>query len=80
METGGVATGPSLRSQAASAWRPGWCASALDKGEVDLYLVQPEACTDRCAGDDYEAAVFYPKDNRFLIERDLRAPHYEVVE
>jgi heme-degrading monooxygenase HmoA len=31
------------------------------------------------AGDDYEAAVFYPEDERFLVERDLRAKHYDVV-
>jgi heme-degrading monooxygenase HmoA len=30
------------------------------------------------AGDDYETAVFYPEDDRFLIERDLTAAHYEV--
>jgi aminoglycoside 6'-N-acetyltransferase len=30
------------------------------------------------AGDDYETAVFYPKDERFLLERDLRASHFEV--
>ena len=24
------------------------------------------------AGDDYERAVFYPEDDRFLVERDLR--------
>jgi heme-degrading monooxygenase HmoA len=32
------------------------------------------------AGENYETAVFYPEDERFLIERDLRAAHYEVVE
>jgi heme-degrading monooxygenase HmoA len=31
------------------------------------------------AGDDYKLAVFYPEDDRFLVERDLRAVHYEVV-
>jgi aminoglycoside 6'-N-acetyltransferase len=31
------------------------------------------------AGADYETAVFYPEDDRFLIERDLRAAHYDVV-
>jgi heme-degrading monooxygenase HmoA len=31
------------------------------------------------AGEDYEAAVFYPEDERFLIERDLTANHYEVA-
>ena len=31
------------------------------------------------AGEDYEAAVFYPEDRRFLVERDLRTAHYEVA-
>lgn len=30
------------------------------------------------AGEDYEVAVFYPEDERFLIERDLHATHFEV--
>jgi heme-degrading monooxygenase HmoA len=30
------------------------------------------------AGDDYETAVFYPEDDRFLVERDLTATHYRV--
>ena len=30
------------------------------------------------AGEDYETAVFYPEDDRFLVERDLAAEHYEV--
>src|SRR5919202_503895 len=33
----------------------------------------------RFAGDDYEAAVFYPEDDRFLVERDLRSAHFEVA-
>ncbi len=32
------------------------------------------------AGDDVERAVFYPEDDAFLIERDLTATHYDVVE
>jgi len=32
------------------------------------------------AGDDVEQAVFYPEDDKFLVERDLRVRHYEVVE
>jgi heme-degrading monooxygenase HmoA len=31
------------------------------------------------AGEDYETAVFYPEDERFLLERDLKAAHYRVV-
>ena len=30
------------------------------------------------AGEEYEQAVFYPEDDRFLIERDPHAVHYEV--
>lgn len=30
------------------------------------------------AGEDYEKAVFYPEDDRFLVERDLVATHYQV--
>jgi heme-degrading monooxygenase HmoA len=30
------------------------------------------------AGDDYETAVYYPEDERFLVERDARCAHYEV--
>ncbi len=31
------------------------------------------------AGDDIEKAVFYPEDERFLIERDEHVSHFEVV-
>ena len=30
------------------------------------------------AGDNHERAVFYPEDERFLVERDLTSTHYEV--
>ena len=30
------------------------------------------------AGEDYETAIFYPEDDRFLVDRDLTARHYEV--
>lgn len=30
------------------------------------------------AGDDYETAVYYPEDERFLVERDLTCAHYDV--
>jgi heme-degrading monooxygenase HmoA len=32
------------------------------------------------AGDDLERAVFYPEDDRFLVERELRVAHYDVEE
>jgi heme-degrading monooxygenase HmoA len=31
------------------------------------------------AGEEIDRAVFYPEDERFLVERDLHATHYEVV-
>jgi heme-degrading monooxygenase HmoA len=31
------------------------------------------------AGEDYEAAVYYSEDERYLIARDLRVKHYEVA-
>jgi heme-degrading monooxygenase HmoA len=30
------------------------------------------------AGEDYETAVFYPEDDRFLVERDRTSSHWEV--
>jgi heme-degrading monooxygenase HmoA len=30
------------------------------------------------AGEEPEKAVFYPEDDRFLVERDWTATHYEV--
>jgi hypothetical protein len=30
-------------------------------------------------GQDIEKAVFYPEDERFLVEHDLTVRHYEVT-
>jgi antibiotic biosynthesis monooxygenase (ABM) superfamily enzyme len=30
------------------------------------------------AGDEVEKAVFFPEDDRYLVERDLGVSHYEV--
>ena len=32
------------------------------------------------AGQDIEKAVFYPEDDRFLVDRDLTVHHYEVAD
>jgi heme-degrading monooxygenase HmoA len=32
------------------------------------------------AGDDIETAVYYPEDERYLIERDAKVKHYEVAD
>ena len=31
------------------------------------------------AGDDIEQAVFYPEDDRYLVDRDPTVTHHEVV-
>jgi heme-degrading monooxygenase HmoA len=31
------------------------------------------------AGEDIAKAVFYPEDDKFLVERDLTVTHYEVA-
>ena len=31
------------------------------------------------AGEDVETAVFYPEDDRFLVDRDLTSSHYDVI-
>ena len=32
------------------------------------------------AGDDYERAVYYPEDDRFLLDRPPNVDHFRVVE
>ena len=48
-------------------------------GATGLALESLEA-VKAFAGDDYETAVYYPDDERFLVERDATCAHYEVVE
>jgi heme-degrading monooxygenase HmoA len=31
------------------------------------------------AGEDYETAVYYPEDERFLVQRSATCEHYEVA-
>lgn len=31
------------------------------------------------AGDDIDRAVFYPQDDRYLVDRELSVTHYEVA-
>jgi heme-degrading monooxygenase HmoA len=40
---------------------------------------ESEEAIRRFAGEDTERAVFYPEDDRFLIQRDERVRHYDVV-
>jgi heme-degrading monooxygenase HmoA len=42
-------------------------------------LWESEEAIRRFAGDRLDRAVFYPEDERFLIERDEQVAHYEVI-
>ncbi len=51
-----------------------------DRAEfITLSLWNSMDAIRRFAGEDAEAAVFYPEDDRFLVERDLRVSHFEIV-
>ncbi len=44
-----------------------------------LTLWESEEAIRRFAGDDISRAVFYPEDDRFLVDRDEHVNHFEVV-
>jgi heme-degrading monooxygenase HmoA len=51
-----------------------------DRAEFLLVsLWESEGAIREFAGDDIEKAVFYPEDERFLVDRDNHVSHYEVV-
>jgi heme-degrading monooxygenase HmoA len=53
-----------------------------DEGErtefVTLSFWESRDAIRAFAGDDIEKAVFYPDDDRFLVDRDWRVAHYEI--
>ena len=46
---------------------------------VTLSLWESRGAIVGFAGRDIDRAVFYPEDDRYLIDRDLFVRHYEVV-
>jgi heme-degrading monooxygenase HmoA len=51
-------------------------------GKAEFLLISlwdSEEAIRKFAGQDIERAVFYPEDERFLIDRDNQVSHYEVV-
>lgn len=51
-------------------------------GRAELLLLtlwESEEAIRRFAGDDIGRAVFYPEDERFLIDRDDHVSHFDVV-
>jgi heme-degrading monooxygenase HmoA len=50
-----------------------------DRAEViTLSFWESRQAIQGFAGQDIEEAVFYPEDDRFLVERDLTVRHYEI--
>ena len=51
-----------------------------DRSEILTFSLWDSVDSIRAfAGEDIDQAVFYPEDDRFLIERDRTVQHYEVV-
>jgi hypothetical protein len=42
-------------------------------------LWESEEAIRRFAGGEIDRAVFYPEDERFLVEREERVSHFEVA-
>jgi heme-degrading monooxygenase HmoA len=54
----------------------------IAQGQAEFLLISlwdSESAIRQFAGPDIDRAVFYPEDERFLIERDDHVSHYEVV-
>ena len=47
---------------------------------VTLSFWDSREAVERFAGPEPDRAVFYPEDDRFLVERDLHVTHYELLE
>jgi heme-degrading monooxygenase HmoA len=53
---------------------------AGDRAEFLLVtLWESEEAIRRFAGEEMDRAVFYPEDDRFLVERGERVDHFDVV-
>jgi len=54
-----------------------------DSGELTEFLTlsfwESIDAVKAFAGEDYEVAVYYPDDERFLVERDDTVAHYEIA-
>jgi heme-degrading monooxygenase HmoA len=76
-ETGFTAYGETAGNRGA------WMLRRDDEGRTEFLtfsLWESVEAIRAFAGDDIEAAVYYPEDERFLIERDDTVKHYDVVD
>jgi heme-degrading monooxygenase HmoA len=56
-----------------------WRAAGEQAEIITLSFWESRQAIEAFVGPDIETAVFYPEDERFLVERDLTARHYEVA-
>lgn len=47
---------------------------------VTLSFWESENAIRAFAGDEPEKAVFYPNDDQYLVDRELRVAHYELTD
>ena len=59
-----------------------WVLRRVDDGKSEFTLISLWDSWDAIkafAGPEYENAVYYPEDEKFLVERGQRVTHYEVL-
>ncbi len=59
-----------------------WVLRRVQDGKCDFTLISHWESWDAIkafAGPDHEKAVFYPEDEKFLLEKGPRVLHYEVI-
>ena len=62
--------------------RGAWLLHRVDGDRAEFLAVSLWESRDSIAafaGEDIETAVFYPEDDRFLIDRETKSLHYEVT-
>jgi heme-degrading monooxygenase HmoA len=62
--------------------RGAWALYRADGNQAEFITVSfwdSQQAIQGFAGQDIEKAVFYPEDDRFLVERGLTVHHYEVT-
>lgn len=75
-ETGVKALAGTPGNQGVQVWRR----IAGDRCEfVVVSLWESREAIHAFAGEDIERAVFYPEDERYLVDRELTCTHYEVA-
>jgi heme-degrading monooxygenase HmoA len=59
-----------------------WVLRRVREGKAEFVLISFWESYDaikRFAGADYEKAVYYPEDNKFLLAMEPHVAHYEVL-